>query len=96
MAELFHDVPDDVVAEAMAHEPTQSDTPFAQPWPLTQWPDIPTRVIGGRDDRLFPLEFQRRVAAERLGLSLEEVPGGHLVALSRPVELADALVVDGG
>jgi hypothetical protein len=30
-------------------------------------------------------------AAERLGLEVDEVPGGHLVALSRPVELADRL-----
>jgi hypothetical protein len=32
------------------------------------------------------------VAAERLGLPVEELPGGHLVALSRPAELADRLV----
>lgn len=52
----------------------------------------PTRVLAGRDDRLFPLEFQRRVAADRLGLEVDEMPGGHLVALSRPGELADRLV----
>ena len=60
--------------------------------PLDRWPDVPTRVLTGRDDRFFPLEFQRRVAAERLGLAVDEVPGGHLVALSRPAELADRLV----
>jgi hypothetical protein len=43
------------------------------------------------DDRFFPLEFQRRVVRERLGIDLDEVPGGHLVALSRPVELVDRL-----
>jgi pimeloyl-ACP methyl ester carboxylesterase len=66
-------------------------SPFSQPWPLDRWPDVPTRVVAGRDDRLFPLEFQRRVAHERLGLDIDEIPGGHLAALSRPVKLADQL-----
>ena len=58
-------------------EPRQSDTPFEQPWPLDRWPEAPTRVIQGSDDRLFPLEFQRRVVRARLGLELEVMPGGH-------------------
>jgi pimeloyl-ACP methyl ester carboxylesterase len=69
----------------------QSGRPFEEPWPLSRWPAVPTRVLAGRDDRLFPLEFQRKVAAERLGLEIDEIPGGHCVALSRPVELADRL-----
>jgi pimeloyl-ACP methyl ester carboxylesterase len=88
---FFHDAPEDVVAEAMKGEPAQSDTPFAQPWPRAAWPDVPTRVISSRDDRLFPLEMQIRVARERLGVTPEELPGGHLVALSRPAELASLL-----
>jgi pimeloyl-ACP methyl ester carboxylesterase len=70
---------------------TQSMRPFEDPWPLAAWPDVSTRVLTGRDDRLFPAEFQRRIALERLGLEPDLVPGGHLAALSRPVELADAL-----
>ena len=89
---FFHDVPADVKAEATKEEPPQSATPLGQPWPLERWPDVPTRFVQGRDDRLFPLAFQRRVARERLGLELDDVPGGHLVALSRPVELVDALL----
>jgi pimeloyl-ACP methyl ester carboxylesterase len=87
----FHDVPADVVAATMAQEFDQSGRPFEDPWPLERWPDVPTRVVAGRDDRLFPLDFQRRIAAERLGLDVDEVPGGHCVALSRPAELADRL-----
>jgi pimeloyl-ACP methyl ester carboxylesterase len=45
----------------------------------------------GRDDRFFPAGFQRRVARERLGVSADEMPGGHLVALSQPEELAARL-----
>jgi pimeloyl-ACP methyl ester carboxylesterase len=89
---FFHDVPADVKAEATKEEPPQSATPLGEPWPLERWPDVPTRFVQGRDDRLFPLAFQRRVARERLGIEVDEVPGGHLVALSRPVELVDTLV----
>jgi pimeloyl-ACP methyl ester carboxylesterase len=87
----FHDVPADVVAAAKEQPLAQSTRPFEDPWPLTAWPDVPTRVLVGRDDRLFPARLQRRIAAERLGITADEMPGGHLVALSRPVELADRL-----
>jgi pimeloyl-ACP methyl ester carboxylesterase len=90
--DFFHDVPADVTAEAMAAgEQSQADLPFTQPWPLTTWPDVPTRFLQGRDDRLFPLEFQRRLVKERLGIPVDDLPGGHLVALSQPTELADRL-----
>jgi len=90
-AAFFHDVPADVKAAALAEEPPQSWTPFEEPWPLASWPDVPTRFVQGRDDRFFPLDFQRRLVHERLGIEIDEVPGGHLVALSRPVELVDEL-----
>ena len=81
--------PQSVRDEAFSQpEPRQSDTPFDTPWPLAGWPDVPTRVIAGSEDRLFPLEFQRRVVRERLGLEVEVMPGGHLMALSRPEELS--------
>lgn len=90
--EFFHDVPGDVVDDAMKRgEPAQSGTPMAEPWPLAAWPDVPTRVLTARDDRFFPAEFQRRVARERLGITPDEIPGGHLVALSKPIELTDRL-----
>jgi pimeloyl-ACP methyl ester carboxylesterase len=86
----FHDVPEDVKAEAYRRgDPPQSMTPMHQPWPLRAWPDVPTRVLVGRDDRLFPVEFQRRVARERLGLDVDEIGGGHLLALSKPRELVE-------
>jgi pimeloyl-ACP methyl ester carboxylesterase len=53
---------------------------------------VPTRVIAARDDRFFPVDFQRRIAAERLGLDVDVVPGGHLVALGHPEALAERLI----
>ena len=73
-------------------EPAQSATPMSQPWPLPRWPDVPTRFLQGSDDRLFPPDFQRRLVSQRLGIAIDELPGGHLVALSRPALLADRLV----
>jgi pimeloyl-ACP methyl ester carboxylesterase len=90
--EFFHDVPQNVVDEATKRgEPPQAGTLMAEPWPLAAWPDVPTRVLTARDDRFFPAEFQRRVARARLGITPDEMPGGHLVALSRPAELTDRL-----
>jgi len=88
----FHDVPKDVVAEALRRgEPHQSMTPMKQPWPLAAWPEVETRVLAGSQDRLFPAAFQRRVARDRLGIAADEIEGGHLVALSHPAELVDRL-----
>ena len=89
---MFHDVPSEVTAEAFSRPFEQEDGIFADAWPLDAWPSVPTRVLATREDRFFPLDFQRRVARERLGIVADEMPGGHLVALSRPVELAEYLI----
>ena len=90
---FFHDVPEELVEEAFARgEPLQSDTPFGEPWPLERWPDVPTSVIAGARDRLFPLEFMRGLARDRLGLEeVDVIDTGHLPALARPDELAELL-----
>ncbi|PRC50608.1 alpha/beta hydrolase, partial [Mycobacterium sp. ITM-2017-0098] len=87
--DFFHDVPAAVREEALRMpEPEQSDTPFIEPWPLPASTRVGTSGQSGSEDRLFPLEFQRRVVRERLGLEVEVIPGGHLAALSHPDELA--------
>ncbi|HMF82228.1 MAG TPA: alpha/beta hydrolase [Acidimicrobiia bacterium] len=88
---FLHDLPPDLKAEAMHHGRDQSGTPFSERWPLAAWPAVPTRAVLCRDDRLFPPELQRRVAKERLGITPEEIDGGHLPALSRPKELTAVL-----
>ncbi len=88
--EFLHDVPPEVV-ESGPPPPEQADKPF-EDFPLERWPDVPIRFVQGRDDRFSPIEYQRRVVKERLGLDLDELPGGHLLALSQPVALADKLV----
>jgi pimeloyl-ACP methyl ester carboxylesterase len=88
---FFHDVPPDLTEFGLGNGKRQADRPFGDTCSFTAWPRVPIHVIAGRDDRFFPLEFQRRIARERLGLDLDVVPGGHLVALSHPVELVDLI-----
>ncbi len=93
MAEVFfHDVDEATLAANAEFEGRPAPGLFAEPLPLETWPEVPTTVLAPREDRLFPLEFQRRVARERLGLEVEEMEGGHLPFLSRPGELAERLV----
>ncbi|MDN5794402.1 MAG: alpha/beta hydrolase [Intrasporangium sp.] len=91
-AYFLHDVPPEVLASGAGQEKPQTDTVFAVPCDFTAWPPITTRVVAGRDDRFFPVTFQQSVARKRLGVEPDVLPGGHLIALSRPWELADYLV----
>ena len=88
---FLHDVPPDLAAESVDHIRSQSGTPFEKPWPLVAWPDVPTRFLLCRDDRFFPADFQRRVVRERLGITPDEMGGGHLPALAHPDELVEHL-----
>jgi pimeloyl-ACP methyl ester carboxylesterase len=92
----YHDLQPELRAEALERAwQDQSGGPLDEPWPLPAWPDVPTRVVAGRHDRMFPLEFQRGVARERLGTDVDEIDGGHMVALSNPGGLADLLEKSG-
>jgi pimeloyl-ACP methyl ester carboxylesterase len=88
---FFHDVPPDLVVEAKKRVKDQSGTPGVTPWPLAAWPDVPTKFLLCRDDRFFSADFMRRVAQDRLGITPDEIDGGHCIALSRPKELAERL-----
>ena len=73
---FYHDVPPELAAEARKRERGQADKPLAEPWPLRQWPEVPTRYLLCRDDRMFPAEWARRHARERLGVEPDEMDGG--------------------
>jgi len=88
---FLHDVPADVVASGADLQREESDAVFGSVCDFA-WPDLPITVIAGADDRLFPVDFQQRVARERLGIEPHVIPGGHLVALSNPEGLAGQLV----
>lgn len=89
---FYHDVPRELAAQALSRERAHpSRTAMAEPWPMTAWPDVPTRFVLCRQDRVLPAEFLRGVVRERLGIAPDEIDGSHCVALSRPAALADVL-----
>lgn len=89
---FLHDVPPAIAAEGEPYQRPEAEIAFAEPCAFGAWPDIPIHVIAGRDDRFFPVAFQRRVARDRLGLEIDVPPGGHLMALAHPRALADRLL----
>lgn len=91
---LMHDVPPDVLATVTPKGP-QSPRPFRDPCTFDE-SLAPVTVIAGRDDRVFPVDFQRKLARKRLGVEAVIIPGGHLAALSRPVELTEAILASTG
>lgn len=92
VAMYLHDLPDEVLRQALARPTEQTSSPFMDPWPLRGWPRVPTKVIACRNDRLFPLEFMRRVSRERLGIDPDVLDTGHLAALADPEALAQLLL----
>ena len=88
---FYHDVPLALEAEATRRERDESSRALSEPWPLEAWPDVPSRYLLCRDDRMFTAEWARRHARERLGVVADEIDGGHYVTLSRPRELAEHL-----
>jgi hypothetical protein len=89
---FLHDVSQDVAAAGAEHQRDEAAAVFASACDFEAWPAVPIRVVAGADDRFFPLEFQREVARERLGIEPDVLPGGHLIALSQPISLARYLL----
>jgi hypothetical protein len=89
---FLHDVPPQVAIEGAAHERPEVDAVFASHCDFASWPSIPLRVLCGADDRFFPVAFQCDVARDRLGVTADVRPGGHLIALAHPESVADYLL----
>jgi len=89
---FLHDVPAAIAAEGEPYQRGEADAAFESVCDFGAWPDIPLRVASGAADRLFPVEFQRQVARDRLGIEADVLPGGHLMALSEPEALVRYLL----
>lgn len=88
---FYQDVDAALAAEAMSRGRRQSETTSREPWPLGAWPNVPTHVIIGRDDRFFPADWLRGIVRDRLGVEPDELPCGHTPALSPPTELVELM-----
>jgi pimeloyl-ACP methyl ester carboxylesterase len=89
---FLHDVPPEVVATGAPHQRPEAGAVFGSVCDFGAWPSVPIRVVAGADDRFFPVEFQRALARDRLGVPTDVLPGGHLIALAQPARLADYLL----
>ena len=90
---FYHDVAPELAAEAERRSRDETSKALREPWPLEAWPEIPTRYLLCRDDRMFQADWARRHARERLGIEADEFDGGHYISLSHPRELAERLAV---
>jgi pimeloyl-ACP methyl ester carboxylesterase len=91
---FLHDVDPAVVEEGAPHQREESDAVFESVCEFDAWPDVPIRAVAGEDDRFFPVDFQRRLAHDRLGVEVDVLPGGHLTALAQPQNLANYLLAN--
>jgi pimeloyl-ACP methyl ester carboxylesterase len=89
---FLHDVPPEVIAAGEGHQFPEADAVFGSVCDFTAWPQVPVRAVAGTGDRFFPAGFQRALARDRLGAEADVLPGGHLIALSRPAGLAGYLI----
>jgi pimeloyl-ACP methyl ester carboxylesterase len=87
-----HDVDADIAAEGEPYQRAEAGGGFRSVCDFTAWPTIEIRVLAGDDDRFFPVEFQRRVARDRLGVAVDVLPGGHLLPLVQPRLVVDYLL----
>jgi pimeloyl-ACP methyl ester carboxylesterase len=89
---FLHDVPAEVAAAGAPYQRPEADAVFETACDFSDWPPIPVKAVAGADDRFFPVEFQQRVARDRLRVEADVLPGGHLIALSQPGALARYLL----
>jgi pimeloyl-ACP methyl ester carboxylesterase len=87
---FLHDVPAEVLASG--EEPrVEADAVFESVCDFSAWP-VPVTVVAGADDRFFPVGFQQGLARDRIGVTADVLPGGHLIALSQPYALVKDLL----
>jgi pimeloyl-ACP methyl ester carboxylesterase len=89
---FLHDLDADDAAAVLSDPGAEADVAFGQTCDVAAWPNVPTSAVIGRDDRLFPPEFQHRLVDERVGAGATVVPGGHLLALANPEGLVEAIL----
>ena len=91
--EVFYaDCSPSVADQAVARLRPQALYPSSLPCTLSEFPTVPASYVVCSEDRSILPEWSRRVAPERLGADVVELPGSHSPFLSRPSALADVLL----
>jgi len=89
---FLHDVPPEVAEAGLSYQRPEADVVFGSVCDFGEWPAVPLRAVVGTGDRFFPAGFQQKLAADRLGVTADLLPGGHLIALADPAGLAGYLL----
>jgi pimeloyl-ACP methyl ester carboxylesterase len=90
-AHLFGDCDDDTARSAIGRLSPQATYPYRLPFSLSVHPDVDTTYVLGTEDRIVNADWARRVAPERVGADVIELPSSHSPFLARPRELAEVL-----
>jgi pimeloyl-ACP methyl ester carboxylesterase len=88
---LWADCEEDEASAAFDRLRPQASTPFAAACPLKELPAVPSTYVVCSEDRIANPARGRKVARERLGTDLLDLPGSHCPFLSRPRQLAALL-----
>jgi pimeloyl-ACP methyl ester carboxylesterase len=91
-AVICADCDDSITQAALNRLRPQARYPSTIPFPLSEFPTVSCTSVVCLDDQFVRPDWSRRVARERLGAELIELPGGHSPYLSRPSALADVLM----
>lgn len=88
---LYADCDPDVAEQAIDRLRPQAAAPALNAFSLRAFPDVPATYIVASEDRLVQPKWSRRMARDRLGADLVEIPGSHSPFLSRASDLAAVL-----
>jgi pimeloyl-ACP methyl ester carboxylesterase len=89
---IFADCDDSIAEAAVNRLRPQSAYPNTLPFSLPEFPSVSCTYVVCSDDQLVGPEWSKRIARDRLGADLIELPGSHSPLLSRPSALADVLL----
>jgi pimeloyl-ACP methyl ester carboxylesterase len=89
---FYHDCPSEVQEWALDRMRPQGRRPLREITPLIHWPATPVTVINTTDDRCISRTAAQNASMRLFGHPPVELPGGHFAFLSRPAEVAAALV----
>ncbi|OKH85909.1 hypothetical protein EB75_08930 [Mycobacterium sp. ST-F2] len=89
---LYADCDEFTAADAFKRLRAQANQASALPFSLSEFPSVSSTSVICSDDRMVNPDWSRRVARDRLGAHIIELPGSHSPFLSRPSALADVFV----
>jgi pimeloyl-ACP methyl ester carboxylesterase len=88
---LFADCDETAVEAGFSRLRPQASYPSTLPFSLSEFPAISCTSVICSDDQMVNPDWSKRIARDRLGADVIELPGSHSPFLSRPSALAAAL-----